>query len=152
MNELMNLWFLNYVGNCLNQLRGCQFVTKVTGLCTKHCISQEHRRRNACLTLSTFHLPNSVAESPYTWCCTCRQWRTEGGGGVGLGVQTPPPRNSEGPPKSCQTQPDCEKFKKLLNLGCQHPKMFGKKGSKILKLPPVHNFLYFQRQINWLSS
>jgi len=30
------------------------------------------------------------------------------GGGV-WGVQTPPtPRNSEGPPKSCLTQPDCE--------------------------------------------
>jgi len=29
------------------------------------------------------------------------------GGGLGGGVQPPPP-NSEGPPKSCQTQPDCE--------------------------------------------
>jgi hypothetical protein len=28
-------------------------------------------------------------------------------GGV-WGVQTPPPRNSEGPSKSCQTQPDCK--------------------------------------------
>jgi hypothetical protein len=28
--------------------------------------------------------------------------------GGGLGCSTPPPRNSEGPPKSCQTQPDCE--------------------------------------------
>ena len=27
----------------------------------------------------------------------------------------------------------------MLNLGHQHPKMFGKKGSKILKLPPVRN-------------
>jgi len=28
----------------------------------------------------------------------------------GVGVFKPPPkkRNSEGPPKSCQTQPDCE--------------------------------------------
>jgi len=35
------------------------------------------------------------------------QWRTEGGG-LG-GIKLPPnPRNSEGPPKSCQTQPDCE--------------------------------------------
>ena len=33
-----------------------------------------------------------------------KQWRTEGG----FGVFNPPPRNSEGPPKSCQTQPDCE--------------------------------------------
>ena len=31
------------------------------------------------------------------------QWRTEGGEG-----QVPPPRNSEGPQKSCQTHPDCE--------------------------------------------
>ena len=31
------------------------------------------------------------------------QWRTEGGVGV-----LNPPRNSEGPPKSCQIQPDCE--------------------------------------------
>ena len=31
-------------------------------------------------------------------------WRTEGG----VGGFKPPPRNSEGPPKSCQTQPDCE--------------------------------------------
>ena len=42
----------------------------------------------------------------------------------------PPPRNSEGPPKSCQTQPDCENCQKLLNLGCQHTKMFGKKAVK----------------------
>ena len=35
--------------------------------------------------------------------CACEQWRTEGGWGV-----QPSPRNSEGPPKSCQTQPDCE--------------------------------------------
>ena len=59
------------------------------------------------------------------------QWRTEGG----WGVQPPPPRNSDGPSKSFQTQPDCENCKKLLNLGRQHPKVFGKKGSKILKLP-----------------
>jgi len=62
------------------------------------------------------------------------------GVGVGLGCSTPPrPRNSEGPPKSCQTQPDRENCSKLLNLGSQHPKMLGKKCSKILKLPPVCN-------------
>ena len=33
------------------------------------------------------------------------QWRTERGE---FGVFNPPPRNSDGPPKSCQTQPDCE--------------------------------------------
>ena len=31
------------------------------------------------------------------------QWRTEGGFGV---FKHPPGRNSEGPPKLCQTQPD----------------------------------------------
>jgi len=65
------------------------------------------------------------------------QWHTEGGGV--WGVQTPPPRNSEGPPKSCQTQPDCENCWKMLNLGRQHPQDVRKKGSKILKLPPVRN-------------
>ena len=57
-------------------------------------------------------------------------------GGVS-GVQTPPPPKFRRPSKkSCQTQPDYENcFKKLLNLGRQHPKIFGKKGSKILKLP-----------------
>jgi hypothetical protein len=64
--------------------------------------------------------------------------RVLGWGGV-EGFNHPPHRNSEGPPKSCQTQPKCKKKKKLLNLGSQHPKMFGKKGSKILKLPPVRN-------------
>ena len=53
-----------------------------------------------------------------------------GGGGLGWGVQPPPPRNSEGPPKSCQTQPDRENCSKLLNLGRQHTKMFGKKAVK----------------------
>jgi len=55
------------------------------------------------------------------------QWRTEGGGGLG-GLK--PPQNSEGPPKSCHTQPDCEKRYKLLNLGCQHTNMSGKKAVK----------------------
>ena len=46
------------------------------------------------------------------------------------GIQPSPP------PK---TQPDYENCYKFLNLGRQHPKMFGKKGNKILKLPPVLN-------------
>jgi len=48
----------------------------------------------------------------------------------GLGCSTPPPRNSEGPPKSCQTQPDCENCWKVENLGRQHSKMFVKKAIK----------------------
>ena len=46
------------------------------------------------------------------------------------GVQTPPTPNSEGPPKSCQTQPHCENCQKPLKLGRQHSKMFGKKAVK----------------------
>ena len=64
----------------------------------------------------------------------CRSAVAYRGGGF-----KPPLWNSEGPPKSCQTQTDCENYYKLLNLGHQNPKMFGKKGSKILKLPPVCN-------------
>jgi len=33
-----------------------------------------------------------------------------GGGGGGGGGGGQPPPNSEGTPKSCQTQPNCEKF------------------------------------------
>ena len=64
------------------------------------------------------------------------QWRTDGvfeGGGV----QTPHPTPKFRRPS--KTVPNCENCQKLLNLGRQHPKMFGKKGSKILKLPPVRN-------------
>ena len=62
------------------------------------------------------------------------QWRTQGEGFSG--VQTPPPRNSEGPPKNrAKLNPIVKTVKKkLLNLGRQHTKMFGKKGSKVLKL------------------
>ena len=55
--------------------------------------------------------------------------------GGGSGVQTPP-RNSEGPPKNrAKLNPIVKTVKKFLNLGRQHTKVFGKKGSKILKLP-----------------
>jgi len=40
-------------------------------------------------------------------CSYIKQWRTRGGG---LGCSTPTPRNSEGLPKSCQTQPDLWKL------------------------------------------
>jgi len=58
------------------------------------------------------------------------QWRTERGGGGWGCLNPPPPRNSEGPPKSCQTQPDCE------NLKFRKPTLqdVRKKDSKILKL------------------
>jgi len=51
------------------------------------------------------------------------------GGGV-----NPPPRNSEGSPKSCQTQPDCENLK-IAEFRTPKPQNFRKKGNKILKLP-----------------
>ena len=68
--------------------------------------------------------------------CNLVQWRTEGGFGV---FNPPPTPNSESPPKSCQTQLDCENCYKLPYLGHQHTKTFGKKGSKILKLLSVRN-------------
>jgi hypothetical protein len=57
------------------------------------------------------------------------QWRTGG-------CSNPPPPNSEGPTKNrAKLNPIVKTVKKkLLNLGRQHTKMFGKKGSEILKL------------------
>jgi len=67
-------------------------------------------------------------------------WSVVPRGGVFWGVQahtyTPPPRNSEGPPKSCQNQPDCENLK-MAEFRTPSPQDVRKKGSKILKLPPV---------------
>ena len=56
------------------------------------------------------------------------------GGGL-WGVQTPPPRNSEGPPKLCQTQPDLRKMLKIAEFRKPTRQDVPKKGSKILKLP-----------------
>ena len=68
--------------------------------------------------------------------------------GGGFGYSTPP-RNSEGPPKNCaKLNPIVKTVKKLLNLGRQHTKMFGKKGSKILKLSRFATVLHYQWQIN----
>ena len=50
-----------------------------------------------------------------------------------------PNLNSEGPPKSCQTQPDCEKLLKIAEFRTPTHQDVRKKGSKILKLPPVLN-------------
>ena len=72
------------------------------------------------------------------------------GGGVS-GVQTPPPRNCEGPTKNrAKLNPIVKIVKKLLNLGRQHTKTFGKKGSKILKVRRFAIVLHYQWQINWL--
>jgi len=65
------------------------------------------------------------------------QWRTEG---VGLGGSNTPPRNSEGPPKSCKTQTDFEKCKKIAEFRKLTHQDVRKKGRKILKLPPVRNY------------
>ena len=56
------------------------------------------------------------------------------GGGVGL-FKPPPPRNSEGPPKSYQTQLDLWKLLKIAEFRTPTPQDVQKKGSKILKLP-----------------
>jgi len=57
------------------------------------------------------------------------QWRTEGGGGWNVQIPSPPEI-----PKALQNRakinPTVITVKKLLNLGFQHPKMFGKKAVK----------------------
>ena len=62
-------------------------------------------------------------------------------GGV-CGVQPPTPRNSEGPPKLCQTQPDLRKLLKIAEFRKPTPQDVRKKGSKILKLPGLAIVLY----------
>jgi len=57
----------------------------------------------------------------------------KGGGGLGVSTQPPPP-NSESPPKSCQTQPDCENLK-IAEFRTPTHQDVRKKGSKILKRP-----------------
>ena len=51
----------------------------------------------------------------------------------------PPPPKFRRPSKIVPNSTRLWKLLKLLNLERQHPKTFGKKGSKILKLPPVRN-------------
>ena len=51
------------------------------------------------------------------------------------GVLKPPPRNSEGPPKSCQIQPDLWKLLKIAEFRTPTLQDVRKKGSTILKLP-----------------
>ena len=58
--------------------------------------------------------------------------------GGGLGCQPPPPKFRR-PSKIMPNSTRLWKLLKLLNLGRQHPKMFGKKAVKFLKLPPVQN-------------
>ena len=60
----------------------------------------------------------------------------------GRGVEVfkpPPPRNSEGPLKSCQTHPDCENCVKIAEFRTPTPQDVRKKCSKFLKLPPVRS-------------
>ena len=54
------------------------------------------------------------------------------------GFKPLPPRNSEDPPKSYQTQPDCENVK-IAEFRTPTPQDVRKKDSKILKLLPVRN-------------
>jgi len=59
------------------------------------------------------------------------------GGGGFWGFK--PPLKFRRPSKIVPNSTQLWKLLKLLNLGRQHPNMFRKKGSKILKLPPVRN-------------
>ena len=51
-----------------------------------------------------------------------------------MGGSTPTPEIPKALQNRANLNPIVKTVKKLLNLGSQHPKMFGKKGSKILKL------------------
>ena len=53
-------------------------------------------------TTKVLHPKNATKQGNCELTHITQQWRIEGGG------FKPSPRNSEGPPKSCQTQPDCE--------------------------------------------
>jgi len=66
------------------------------------------------------------------------QWRTEGGLG---GVQTPPPRNSKfrRPSKIVPNSTRLWKLLKIAEFRTPTSQDVRKKGSKILKLPPVRN-------------
>ena len=74
----------------------------------------------------------------HTWCGKWMKtypYAVAYGGGGGLGCSNPPPRNSEGPPKPCQTQPDLWKLLKIAEFRMPTPRDVQKKGTKILKLP-----------------
>ena len=58
---------------------------------------------------------------------------------MGCSTTPPNPRHSEGPPKSCQNQPDCDKLLKIAEFRTPTPQDVRKKSSKILKLLSVHN-------------
>ena len=60
----------------------------------------------------------------------------------GFGVFKLPPRNSEGPPKLCQTQPDLRELLKIAEFRTPTPQDVRKEGSKILKLPRFTIVLY----------
>ena len=64
------------------------------------------------------------------------QWHTEGG-------CSNPTQNSEGPPKSCQTKPDCELLK-IAEFRASPPQDVQKNSSKFLKLPRVAIVLHQQ--------
>ena len=79
------------------------------------CVSASHAYHDFQLPVMNFLLDSRLHDrgqrreihfcAKFTIEKTLTQWRTEVGGGR-LGVQIP--RNSEGPPKFCQTQSDCE--------------------------------------------
>ena len=77
--------------------------------CTGIAVPRFMRPSSVGRTLVRFGLQCHTERWLDGWMDGQMQWRTEGGR-FGGGFNPPPPRNSEGPPKSCQTQPDCENF------------------------------------------
>jgi len=73
----------------------------------------------------------SECDYPVTHCHITEKWNSRGSNPLPL-------QNSKGPPKSCQTQTDCENLK-IAGFRMPTPQDFWKKRSKILKLLSVRN-------------
>ena len=113
-------------------------LSSVDCLALPHFSAFSHKRhdklqKNLLNTKSVFWFSLQVLSETFLF---LRRTETSGvpRGGV-CGVQTPPPRNSEGPPKSYQTQPDLWKLLKIAEFRTPTPQDVQKKGSKILKPP-----------------
>ena len=121
-----------YVCTVLCMLFHCDVLCTVcVCVCVCKCVLYCCHRVSTQLQLTNI----SVSIHVFRWTCTrlvlCTLRHDNAVAYRGGGWRSIRPWNSEGPPKSCKTQPDCENCYKLLNFGLQHPKMFGKKAVKL---------------------
>jgi hypothetical protein len=101
-----------------------------------HCTAAMHAKKKKKILIS-LTLPNIKI-----WLPLPQKRNIYSGLSPNSGIQgggSNPPWNSEGPPKSCQTQPQLWTLLKIAEFGAPTPQDVQRKGSKILKLPPVHN-------------